>query len=122
MELDLDARAAEANLEDHKVTLGGKVYSLPAEVPLGFASLLMREDLDGAMIMLFDEDAERLMYGIREADGAVVEKPSLTPENLNALIKLYGLEDVGNSSASRPSLNRAGRRAKPTSKGSTAST
>ncbi len=110
-ELDLDARRAEANLEDHKLTLGGKVYSLPAEMPLLFADRLAKGDLEDAILLLFGD----------EEGGEVASL--LTDKDLAAIAEdLYGMGDTGNSSASPVSLNRAGRRSKPTSKGSTTAT
>lgn len=108
--LDLDARRAEAELEDHKLTLGGKVYALPAELPLLFADRLAKGEIEDAITILFGDDA-----GVEVA-------PLLTDQDLNAIANdLYGM-DSPESGASPSSSNRAGRRAKPTSKGSTAST
>jgi hypothetical protein len=106
--LDLDARRAEANLEDHKLTLGGKVYSLPAEMPLLFADRLQNEKIEEAIHVLFGPE-----------DGGEVA-PLLTGQDLEAIAQnLYGLDGSGEAPASPPSLNRAGRRAKPTSSAST---
>lgn len=105
-ELDLDARRAEANLEPHKVTIGGKVYGLPAELPLMFADHLSHGEMRLAVELLFGEE---------EADEVA---PLLSDADLMAIAEIYGT-DPGKSSGSLPSLNRAGRRSKPTSKGST---
>ena len=109
-ELDLDARRAEAQLEDHKLTLGGKVYLFPAEVPLLFGDRLNKDGIEEGMQLLLGEE-----------EGSEVALLLSDPELITIAKTFYG-DSVPELQASPPSLNRAGRRSKPTSKGSTAST
>jgi hypothetical protein len=54
-DLNLDALRAEAGLEDHKLTVGGRTFTLPAILPMG---VMTANSPDEALAALFLSDAD----------------------------------------------------------------
>lgn len=112
--LDLDARRAEQSDGIKKVvTLGGNDYELPPRMPLYFAQYLMAGRFADAVALLFGAEHEPVVGPLLDFDGVGGDLTTITRE-------LYGFT-VGEASPSSPPSNRAGRRSRATSKGSTAS-
>lgn len=104
---DLDAAAEEAGIVAKTMRFAGKEWSLPATVPIRCATLMASGDLEEALEELFGDNCDEIIgagFGV---------------EHLELLLTSVYKTDPGESSASGSSLNRAGRRARPTSNGST---
>jgi hypothetical protein len=102
--LNLDAARAEANEEDHVVTLDGHDYTLPARWPVLATERLMNGEATAAVALLFGED---------HVDAVA---PLLSVDDLNAIgEQLYGFSEEAENVApirAATSPNRAQRRAK----------
>lgn len=112
--LDLDAaRAARAELHTPRVLrLGGEEFDLPAELPFAFGDCLNQRDAGASLRALLGEDS----YGRAIALGLSSDDWG---EILQQVPTLYGFADEGESEAPPPSPKRAGKRSKPTSRGTT---
>lgn len=112
--LDLDAaRAARAENHTARVLrLGGEEFDLPAELPFAFGDGLNQRDAGASLRALLGEDSftRAIALGLTSEDWSEILKQVPT---------LYGFEDEGESEASPPSPKRAGKRSKPTSRGTT---
>ena len=116
-EFDLDAilaAEAEAADEPHKVVWGGETFSVPriAEWPVETFDLLGRGEIASALAGVLGDQWEGF-YSART--------PTMGAANalLDGLAQREGFQNLGESSASSPSPNRATRRSKPTSSGTT---
>lgn len=129
MKIDLDAaRAArrEAAKEQPTITLNGKTFTLPLELPLSLAEAFIgfgdiQDDevdmkipgiLAGVMRSLLGDQYESFM-----AEGPSLDDLMVI---LNGMKETYGV-DLGEQLASAGSSNRASRRSRQTSHGTTAS-
>ena len=114
VKLDLDAKRAEVVVDSQKVvTIGGEDYPVPDTLPLYFAEYLINGEFRKAVTLLFGENEP-------------IVGPQLTIDEDGAELsmiarELYGF-NLGEASPSSPALNRAGRRSRATSNGSTGST
>lgn len=80
--LDLDAQRSEANDEPHTVVLGGREWKLPARFPLVAGQRMQEGEVEGAIAMLFGEDAVETL------------SPLFSTEDLEAIAdQLYDLTD-----------------------------
>jgi hypothetical protein len=101
--LNLDAARAEANEEDHVVTLDGQDYTLPARWPVLTTEKLMNGEASAAIALLFG------------AENVEAVAPLLSVDDLNAIgEQLYGFteDDAEKVAPIRAAPNRAQRRAK----------
>jgi hypothetical protein len=114
VELDLDEMLAarhEARGESHVVALGGQAVELPPKIPTAFVRAAAREDIEGMVVALFSDAAPIFWDAVPDWEDAEAV--------LNTLSRtVYGVK-VGESQPSEPPLNRAGRRSRATSNGST---
>ena len=117
-EFDLDAilaAEAEAAEEAHKVTWGGETFLVPrmSDWPVETFEVLKQGDIAAALAGVLGDQWEAF-YGAR--------KPTMGAARalLDGLAEREGFQNMGEPSASSPSPNRATRRSKPTSSGTTA--
>lgn len=120
--LDLDAeRAARAETPGgHTLRVGGREFALPAELPHGFGQACIEAPAKGEEGVA---RALRLLFGGQYDD--LVDQRLTDPDIadlFNKLPALYGLDGLGESSASNGSSPSTGSRSRPTSKRTTAST
>jgi hypothetical protein len=115
--LDLDAARharREAGGEPPTVTFGGEQFTLPVEVPLSFADLLVKGEVVEAIVALLGADqATRFMD-----HGPTIPDFETLAEQFGGL---YGLS-LGEASPWPGSSNGIGTRLRPTSNAATGST
>lgn len=118
--LDVDAilaAEAEAAGDAHEVVWGGETFLVPrvSDWPVETFDVLGQGEIAAALAGVLG-DQWPAFYTAR--------KPTLGAARalLDGLSQREGFQDLGNSSASSPSLNRAMRRSKRTSSATTAST
>ena len=119
-EFDLDALVAaesEATGEPHKVIWGGQTFSVPRTIdwPLETFEVLGRGDIASALAGVLGDQWDAFWQAKHPTMGAAKAL-------LDGIAEREGFENLGESLASSPSLNRAMRRSRPTSSGSTKST
>ena len=112
--VDLDAqRAARAELAEQRgIRLGGEDFVLVSELPLDTISIARSGDFERALggLLADESDLDRLMS----------VRPTIADfESILAVV--FGV-DPGEATASSPRSKSTGRRSRPTSGGSTAST
>jgi hypothetical protein len=117
MELDLDAKRAaraEAEAEPKTVILGAQSFTLPTELPFRIAELWTTGDLSGGLKLLLSDQIEAFWTTNPSAQDiqALVE----------GIVEMYGLGELGESSASGGPSRPTGRRSRRTSSVSTGST
>jgi hypothetical protein len=118
VEFDLDAivaAEAEAAGEPHKVTWGGETFLVPrtSEWPLETFDVLSQGNIAQALAGVLGDQWEAFYTARKPTMGAAHAL-------LDGIAEREGFQDLGNSSASLPSPNRAMRRSRPTSSASTA--
>lgn len=111
--IDLDAGRDKRRSERDPIviTFGGEKFEVDG-VPLDFWTLGAKMDLDGAIVALFGDDADRFM----------AHKPELEDIMglLNGVAGELGFGELGGNPTKSPGSSAStGRRSKPTSKGST---
>lgn len=112
--IDLDeVIAAEVRGEPIDVRVGKKIYKLLPEMPWETAVLIGQNDIRGALTSVCANG-----NGDKFAAAVLADHPTLD-QITDRLIAIYA---VGESSASQRSSPKGGKRSRPTSKGSTAST
>lgn len=115
MRVDLNAKRAaraEARNEPHVVEFGDRDYELVYELPIEFAELLNagRFKMAVGLILADPEDLAEFMSN------------SPTFEDIKEIAEVFGLDGLGESSASASSSNNTSSRSRPTSNRSTALT
>lgn len=118
VELDLDAIAAaeaEASGEPHKVIWGGQTFLVPrtADWPIETYDVMSQGNIADALAGVLGDQWEAFY---------TAKRPTLGTAHalLDGISEREGFENLGNLPASSPSPNRATRRSRPTSSGSTA--
>lgn len=116
-DFDLDAVVDEAADEPHKVLWGGETFLVPRANawPVEVFDVLGEGRLADGMALILGDDWDAFWKARRPTLGAMEAL-------LDHLGDKEGFGSLGGSSASSPSSNRATRRSKPTSSGSTRST
>lgn len=119
-EFDLDAilaAEAEAGGEPHEVIWGGQTFQVPrtSEWPLETFDVLGQGEIAAALAGVLGDQWEAFYTARKPTLGAAEAL-------LEGISEREGFQNLGNSSASSPSLNRAMRRSKRTSSATTAST
>lgn len=119
-EFDLDAAVAaqdEAAGDAHKVTWGGQTFAIPrtSDWPMETFDRLAQGEVAGALAGVLGDQWEAFCNA---------RKPTLATAwaLLDGIGSGEGFDGLGESSASLPSPNRAMRRSKPTSSGTSKST
>lgn len=111
--INFDAQRAEAGLEDHEITVGGREVALPAILSLEFGAAMADGDLEGAIEVLVT-DADDVV----DEDLAAHLMRHLGIDDLNQIAEdLYGLVDESGDNGEGPRPNRAARRARAKGKG-----
>jgi hypothetical protein len=116
MNLDGDAaRAArqEVEAEPKTMTLGGKTYELPNELPIRFATNAAKGEWEAAMTALLNGKAQQFLDDASDKDIVQWLLPELT--------KLYAGTSEGESSASGTSSKRGSKSSRRPSSASTKS-
>lgn len=119
--LDLDAaraaRAAkaEAEAEEHVVTLEGHDFILPPEMPAAFALHVLEGNIFRGLAALLGDEQYAEFSAIRYSIDDLIELA-------DGVAQLYGFNNVGEALASRRSSSNTGNPSRPTSKRSTAKT
>ena len=112
-EIDLDAIAAEVDDEQPVVVFGGEKFTLPARLPWRAISMMGRGEIDEALNLVLGDQAEAF-WGHEPNDRQIEAL-------FEGLADAYGMESLGESSASGVSSASNGDRSRPTSS-TTAST
>lgn len=118
IEFDLDAIVAaesEANGEPHKVTWGGETFLIPRtnEWPIETFDIAAQGRIADALAGVLGDQWEAFYTAKHPTMGAALAL-------LDGIAEREGFQDLGNLPASSPSPNRATRRSRQTSSGSTA--
>jgi hypothetical protein len=119
-EIDLDAITAaesEASGEPHKVVWGGETFLVPRinDWPSETFDVLSRGELTSALAGLLGDDWDAFWQAKHPTFGAAKAL-------FESICQREGFTHLGESLASLPTPNRATRRSRPTSSGSTGST